>query len=84
PWVNWIITVGLAILVFVPIKYVYPSRTEQFQRVTMIMSLLWGIICITMLAQYPNEDKRLVWLSLIFAVYYIAISLHATFTRRES
>ncbi|MEZ4656530.1 MAG: CDP-alcohol phosphatidyltransferase family protein [Caldilineaceae bacterium] len=84
PWANLFITVGLAILVFVPIKYVYPSRTEQFQKVTMIMSLLWGAVCITMLIQYPNEDKRLVWVSLIFAVYYIAISLYATFTRRES
>ena len=83
PWANLFITVGLAILVFVPIKYVYPSRTEQFRKATMIMSLLWGIICITMMVQYPNTDQRLVWLSLIFAVYYIAISLYATLTHRE-
>jgi phosphatidylcholine synthase len=79
PWVNFVIVVALAILVFVPIKYIYPSRTSFLQTLNLATTGLWGVIIIIIIATYPAYPQWLVWLSLIFALYYTAASLFATF-----
>ena len=36
------ILLGLAVLVFVPIRYVYPSRTVVLQSLTLALGTVWG------------------------------------------
>lgn len=79
PMANFIITIILVILVFVPIKYVYPTRTVRFQKLTMPLSVIWGLTCVVILFQHPNHSTNLLWLSLAFPVYYIIISLSSMF-----
>lgn len=79
-WTNLTIVMALVVLIFVPIKYVYPSRTVRYQRLTMVLVLAWGISCAAILIQYPEPNPNLIWLSLLFAVYYIGISLISMFT----
>ena len=83
-WINLSITVLLTALVFVPIKYVYPSRTKLHQKLTMALAALWGIINIIILTQYPVFDRWLVWASLLFAVYYCGLSLYSTLKTRSA
>lgn len=75
PMVNFLITIVLVVLVFVPIKYVYPTRTVRFQRLTMPLSFIWGILCVVLLLQHPNQNTSLLWLSLAFPIYYVLVSL---------
>ncbi|MBV7331116.1 CDP-alcohol phosphatidyltransferase family protein [Chloroflexi bacterium TSY] len=79
-WTNFVIVVVLAILVFVPIKYVYPSRTERYQRLTLPLAIIWGIVCVIILIQYPNQNPWLIWISLLYALYYVGISLYSMIT----
>ena len=84
PWTNLIITVVLAILVFVPIKYVYPTRTEFYRRVTMTLGTIWAATCMLILFQYPEPSQWLVGGSLLFAIYYVGISLYSMIVHRRS
>lgn len=81
-WTNFAIVAILAVLVFVPIKYIYPSRTTFFQTLNLITTALWGIAIIAIAATYPNHPQWLVWLSLLFALYYTVMSLIATYITR--
>jgi len=82
-WINLSITLLLSALVFVPIKYVYPTRTKMHQKLTMALASLWGIINIIILASYPLHDHWLIWASLLFAVYYCGLSFYAMLTSRK-
>jgi len=83
-WINLSITLLLSALVFVPIKYVYPSRTALLRKLTMTLACLWGIINIIVLVQYPQHDQRLLWASLLFAVYYTGLSAYAMLKDRQT
>ncbi|GAA4873296.1 CDP-alcohol phosphatidyltransferase family protein [Serinicoccus chungangensis] len=74
----------LTVLVFVPVRYVYPSRTETAWWPTMTLTTLWFVLYAAVLAQYPSPNGWLVALSGGYVVYYAALSLHLTLTRRRS
>ena len=76
PWVNfWVITL-LTVLVFVPIRYLYPSRMVRFQKLTLSLTTVWGILCLIAWLQYPAFDMWMLWVSLLYVVYYIGLSLY--------
>ncbi len=83
-WINLSITLLLSALVFVPIKYVYPSRTKMHQKLTMALAGIWGVINIIILIRYPLHDRWLIWASLLFAVYYCGLSFYAMAKERKS
>jgi phosphatidylcholine synthase len=72
--VNAAILVGLAILVLVPIRYVYPSRTKRFQVTTNVAAAIWGAVMLLMLWQYPAVSRPLFFVSLVFPAYYCLLS----------
>jgi len=78
PWLNLALVVFLCILVFVPIKYVYPSRTEANQRLTLTLAMIWALSCIAIMMQYPNLHPELVWFSLLYVAYYVGVSVYQT------
>jgi phosphatidylcholine synthase len=81
PHVNTVILLALSAMVFVPIRYVYPSRTPVWRVATNVLGALWGAAIVVMLWQYPGVSPRLFTLSLAFPVYYMALSL--VLTRRR-
>jgi phosphatidylcholine synthase len=72
---NAAILLGFAILVFVPLRYVYPSRTTTLRGVTMVLGFLWGAITIWVVWRLPATDGPWAALSLVFPVYYMLLSL---------
>jgi phosphatidylcholine synthase len=85
PWVNLIIVLTLAVLVFVPIKYVYPSRLDYLthnrwlRRAMLVATLLWGVATAVLLLIYPETNFVMVIFSIAYAIFYMAISLYRTF-----
>ena len=67
-----------SILVFVPIRYVYPSRTTAFRKITLALTSLWLVSYIVILVQMPNPSPVLLAFSLLYLVYYFGLSLHLT------
>jgi phosphatidylcholine synthase len=76
-WVNLAIVLFCSALVFVPIKFIYPSRTEMHRGLTMALACAWGVANILILIQYPTPQPWLVLVSLLFVVYYTGMSLYA-------
>ena len=72
---NAMVLLALAVLVFVPIRYVYPSRTPAWRGVTVGLGVLWGIALVVMVWQLPAVSPVLLWASLLFPVYYVILSL---------
>ncbi len=75
PWSNLALLVLFNILVFVPVKYIYPSRNTRLRRLTLILSYLYGIVGIWGVMQYPDVPQWVVWSSFLYIVYYLALSL---------
>jgi phosphatidylcholine synthase len=73
--VNGIILLALAVLVFVPLRYVYPSRTPVWRPLTIALGVIWGALMLVMLRQYPAVSQPVFVASLIFPVYYVALSV---------
>jgi phosphatidylcholine synthase len=82
--VNGAILLGLAAMVFVPIRYVYPSRTPVLRRLTNSLGVVWGLLLGVMIWQYPAISPPVLWASLVFPVYYFGLSFWLQFTRRSA
>jgi phosphatidylcholine synthase len=75
PIVNAIALVVLALLVFVPIRYIYPSRTRTFQSVTLFLGATWAALFTFMIFRLPETGGPWTALSLVFPIWYVALSL---------
>jgi phosphatidylcholine synthase len=83
---NTVIVAAFAAMVFVPIKYIYPSRTVPLRAITITYGIIWGIATIAMIPMLPVVNRTLLYISLSYIVYYFAVSfaLHARDTRARS
>lgn len=90
PITNMTILMVLAVLSFVPIKYVYPSRLEyltnsEHLRFGMAFAtLLWGFANSGLLWLYPRSNYFLVAISLGYMLFYLTISLYRTWRPLET
>jgi len=75
PWAGALILLGFAVLVFVPIRYLYPSRTATLQKTTYVLGAIWTVLVFALLAQFPNPSRGLARVTLLFPAYYMALSL---------
>lgn len=74
PAANAVVLLGFSVLVFVPIRYVYPSRTPRWRALTNGLGIAWGVALIAAVA-LPAPPRRLVEASLAYPVYYLLLSL---------
>lgn len=80
----WILAI-LCVLVFVPVKYVYPSRLDYLTesrklKITMhLCSILYGISAVFILSHYPDIHPFWLALSLGYVLMYVALSFYRTY-----
>jgi phosphatidylcholine synthase len=74
PSLNAAILVVFAVLVFVPIRYLYPSRTQRFGVITNVGGAVWAALMMVMLWQYPAVSPGMFWVSLVYPAYYLLLS----------
>jgi len=70
-----IILIICSILVFVPVKWVYPSRTLYAQRVTLLLGTIYILQIAGLLYYFNASPSWLLLSSLVFPVYYVGLSL---------
>ena len=83
PLVNLTIMAGLVLMVFVPIKYIYVTRTKACRTITLPLTALWAVMATCILWQLPDPHRWLVWTSLLYVAYYFGMSLYLTFGSRR-
>jgi phosphatidylcholine synthase len=76
---NELILTLFSVMVFIPIKYIYPSRTRPLRPLTLTLGIIWGVVTIAMLPALPAVNPLLLYLSLAYIAYYLIASfaLHA-------
>ena len=74
PWVNLLVFIACNVLVFVPVKYVYPTRNTRWRVLTLAVSYICGAIGFWGLLQYPNVPEWVISVSIAYVVYYALIS----------
>jgi phosphatidylcholine synthase len=79
--VNAVMLLLLAVLVFVPVRCVYPSRTPILQGLTNVLGVIWGGLMLLMLWEYPAISRGVLLASLVFPAYYVGLSLALQFRR---
>lgn len=75
PWLNLAFLLTFNLLVFIPIKWIYPTRTPHLRRLTLIFSYIYGFVGIWGVLQYPNVPSWVVWSSFLYVGYYAILSL---------
>jgi len=83
PWINLVLLVICNVLIFVPIKYIYPTRNTRLRRLTLGLTYLYGAIGIWGLLQYPSVPQWVVWISLAYVAYYALLSVFPRIGRAE-
>ena len=83
---NAVILSSLCILIFVPIKYVYPSRIDYLTHSTRLKilmhscSLFYGISSCFILWNYPKREPFWLIVSLGYIVMYLGLSMYRTYS----
>ena len=72
------VLVLFAILVFVPIRYLYPSRMRALQGITLTFTLVWLISYAVLVVQLPDPNPWVVAVSLSYMAYYWGLSIWMT------
>jgi phosphatidylcholine synthase len=83
-WMNVTILLTFAVLVFVPIRYLYPSRNSVARMTTYVLGGIWGVMMVVLLWQFPAPSRTLALASLYFPVYYVGLSLYLHFRPQPS
>jgi len=73
-WVNGFAIIILSILVFVPIRYLYPSRSPVYRSITNGIGGVWAILILWIIYSLPEPPRYIVFASLIFPIYYVVLS----------
>ena len=66
--------VVLSALVFVPIRYLYPSRMPTARKTTYLLGSAWAVLVLYLLGQFPSPSRAWTIVSLLFPAYYFALS----------
>ena len=71
PAVNLVVLLAFVALVFVPMRWLYPSRMEKLRALTILLGLPWALMAVVMIARLPEPTPALAMVSLFYPLYYI-------------
>ena len=74
PAFNTAILIVLSALVFVRVKYVYPTRTPRLRSLTLTLAWAWALALALLIWLLPAPPRWLAIVSLGFPVYYTVLS----------
>ena len=78
----------LSVLVFVPIRFPYPTKTKAFRPLTLFCGATWGVMMVALLLTMPAQLQQphpyiwIAWASLIFVAYYLGLTFWLWWRRR--
>ena len=76
---NVVIIAVFCCLHFMPIDFIYPTRTIRFKKLTFALVLVLAGVNLIILLQHPARNSTLLLASLVIVGYLTAISLYQTY-----
>jgi phosphatidylcholine synthase len=80
-WLALLMIITLSLLTFVPSIYLYPSQRGPFSRLTNLLGIIWTVLLLLILRRWAAAPRLLVYVSLGFPLYYLAVSWALTLWR---
>lgn len=77
-WASIVLLI-CAVGVFLPIKYIYPSRTEFGRPLTLVLGSIYILQIVPMLYLLESTPQWLLYSSLVFPAYYFLLSFYLNF-----
>jgi phosphatidylcholine synthase len=74
-WLNLAFLILFAVLVFVPVKYVYPTRTTRLKKLTLALTYIYAIIGLIGVILFPNVPIWIIYASFFYVAYYVGLGL---------
>jgi len=74
PITSAAILFGCSVLVFVPLRYVYPSRTTTLRGLTNALGIVWALLLAWLVWQLPARHVTLTAITLLYPLYYFVLS----------
>lgn len=81
---NVVIIAVFCSLHFIPIDFIYPTRTIRLKKLTFSLVLVLAVVNLTILIQHPLRNSALLAGSLAIVGYLMAISLYQTYLTHRS
>lgn len=75
PTLNAILLILFGILIFVPIKYLYPSRASRNRNLIMGLTIIYAIFGLLSIWMYPHTPIWILYSGFLYVGYYLSISL---------
>jgi phosphatidylcholine synthase len=84
PITNALVLLLFAILVFVPLRYVYPTRTKTLRGLTSVLAVAWSVLLLWLTWHLPDKPTAWIMVSLAFPVYYALLSIWLDLAERRT
>jgi phosphatidylcholine synthase len=84
PAIGTAIILLFSLLVFVPIRYPYPTRTRALRTLTLALGAPWGPLGLALVLVLPDKPRPLILLSLYYPAYYAALTVALWWRRARS
>jgi phosphatidylcholine synthase len=81
---NVVIIAVFCSLHFIPIDFIYPTRTIRLKKLTFSLVLVLAVVNLTILLQHPLRNTALLAVSLAIVGYLMAMSLYQTYLSHRS
>ena len=82
PWVSLAILIVLAVLTFVPTRYLYPSQPGRLNHIATLLGVPWTFLFVWVMWRLPHGGNatldettlRWAWISLVYPLFYLGAS----------
>ncbi len=76
PLFNALLILGLSLMVFVPVRFLYVSRLPRGRTLHIVLGSIWSLLCLVALLLGPGTLRTVIlYVSLTYPVYYTLHSL---------
>ena len=84
PTIGSAIILICAVMVLIPFKFLYPSRTPHWYNTTMVLSAVYMVIVLIMMYYLTAAPAWLPTVSLFYPVYYVILSFALVYKKRRA
>jgi len=70
PELNLAVMLTAVVFVFVPMRWLYPSRMESMRAPTLALGGVWAVMGVVMILRLPEPSPVLAWVSMFYPIYY--------------
>ncbi len=65
-----------AVSIFLPVKFIYPSRTDRYQPITLALGILFFLQLLVLMYLFDETPPYFLYSTFIFPVYYFTLSFY--------